>query len=289
MKLLFKQIAACPACHASLVWDTDFVRCEGEGCGRRFEMAGNVPVMDLREDVGAIATSAPAVNHSRFRVFLSTVLSSTNSTYKTKEGSRRQQRFIDGLGPDAVILNVGSGTDDYGPRVVNMDIDAFQNVDVVGRSEWLPVQSESVDGLITTGVLEHVGDLGATLREIDRVMRPGAQVFHEVPFIQGFHGTIDYRRFTYQGTRDLVEHYELIDEGVAVGPSSALVWVLSQWLGMLFSFGNQRVYFIAARLFLKLTSPLRFFDSMLESIPEARMGACSLFVHARKSLTNGSA
>ncbi len=98
----------------------------------------------------------------------------------------------------------------------------------------------------------------------------------------GVHGSIDHRRFTYQGSAALVADYDLLDEGVAVGPSSALAWILAEWFGMLFSFGNPRIYSVASRLFSKAFSPLRYFDAILERRPEARVTACSLFVQARK-------
>jgi len=281
MKALYREIAACPSCRGKLGWEPDVVVCQG--CARRFRVENGIPILDLSEDVGSIAT--PIIEHdtrSWPRRAISSFLAPGNTTYKAKAGRDRQQRFIDDLGPDAIVLNVGSGTDDYGPRVINLEIGPFQNVDVVGRSEWLPIGDQCVNAVITTGVLEHVGDLEASLAEIDRVLLPGGQVFHEVPFVQGFHGTFDYRRFTNQGARALVKNYELIDEGVALGPSSALVWILTEYLGALLSFGNDRVHFVMSRLVSKVLRPLRFFDAFMEQRPQARSIACSLYVHARK-------
>ena len=284
MKSLFRSIAACPACRGPLDWGDDGLLCRTDGCARKFRIEGGVPILDRGEDFGSIGPSAAAADsRSPVRRMLARLLSPGATTYKAKAGRDRQQRFVASLGERAIALNVGSGTDDYGPRVVNLDIGPFRNVDVVGRSEWLPVQSGAVDAVITTGVLEHVGDLGATLREVDRVLRPGGEIFHEIPFIQGFHGSHDYRRFTWQGIRQLaLPGYELLDEGVALGPSSALVWLLGEWLGMLLSFGSLRVYHRMRPLAAKLISPLRFFDAFLETHPAAQLTACSLYVHARK-------
>ena len=104
-----------------------------------------------------------------------------------------------------------------------------------------------LDAVITQGVLEHVPDLPATLAEIDRVLRPGGLVYREIPFIQGFHGSPgDYRRFTLTGIGELAPGYGVLDAGVACGPSSAMLWISSEWLAMLFSFGND-VLFKASR------------------------------------------
>ncbi len=283
MKPLFKEIAACPVCQQPLEWEAETVRCTGPGCGRNYSLAGDVPILDLSEDNGSIADPVPDPNaRSGLRRMASSFLRVESNTYKTRQGRERQPRFIASQGPDAIVLNVGAGKTDFGARVVNLDIGPFPNVDVVGRSEWLPVRDHAVDAVITIGVLEHVGDLAETLKEIDRVLRPGGQVFHEVPFIQGKHGSIDHRRFTYQGAAALVDDYELLDEGVAVGPSSALGWILAEWFALLFSFGNARIFSVASRLFRKIFSPIRYFDAILEQRPEARVTACSLFVQARK-------
>jgi ubiquinone/menaquinone biosynthesis C-methylase UbiE len=44
---------------------------------------------------------------------------------------------------------------------------------VQGESERLPFEDDSFDGVFLNEVLEHVADEGATLREINRVLRPG--------------------------------------------------------------------------------------------------------------------
>ena len=59
--------------------------------------------------------------------------------YKTPISRDRIPQFVEHLGPDAVILNLGSGRTSYGLRVVNLDIGPFSNVDVVAMGERLPV------------------------------------------------------------------------------------------------------------------------------------------------------
>ena len=169
-----------------------------------------------------------------------------------------------------MILNLGSGRTSYGLRVVNLDIGPFSNVDVVAMGERLPVADASLDAVITQGVLEHVPDLPATLAEIDRVLRPGGLVYHEIPFIQGFHGSpTDYRRFTLTGIGELAPGYEVLDAGVACGPSSAMLWISSEWLAMLFSFGNDVLFKAGRRGFAWLLSPIKLADAWLEHYPRA--------------------
>lgn len=204
-------------------------------------------------------------------------------SYKTARSRQRLPRFVAGLGPRAVVLNVGSGHTDYGPQVINLDIGPFANVDVVAMGEGLPIGDASVDAVITQGVLEHVPDLITTLAEIDRVLRPGGLVYHEVPFIQGYHGSPgDFRRFTTQGIAELTRGYRILDQGVAVGPSSAIAWLLSEWIALLLSLGNRTVHRLNRRIFGWLFNPLKFMDVWLETRPEAGLTACALYITACK-------
>ena len=203
--------------------------------------------------------------------------------YKTTISRDRIPQFVEHLGKQAVILNLGSGRTNYGPSVVNLDIGPFPNVDIVAMGEQLPVLDSSLDAVITQGVLEHVPDLAATLAEIDRVLRPGGLVYHEIPFIQGFHGSPgDFRRFTLTGIRELALGYDVLDAGVTCGPSSAMLWISSEWLALLFSFGNDVLFKAGRRGFAWLLSPIKLADAWLERNPHADLIASAFYIVARQ-------
>jgi SAM-dependent methyltransferase len=185
-----------------------------------------------------------------------------------------------------MILNLGSGCTNFGPRVVNLDIEPFLNVDVVAVGERLPLLDASLDAVITQGVLEHIPDLSGTLAEIDRVLRQGGLVYHEIPFIQGYHGSYgDYRHFTLTGLRELAPGYEVLDSGVVVGPSSGILWVGSVWLALLFSFNNETLFKAGRRIFAWLLSPIKLADAWLERHPHADLIASAFFIVAQKPVT----
>lgn len=286
MNPLYQVIAACPACRgatAELVWSADSVVCSA--CGRRYPAAAGVPVMllDKAGEPAAPAAASPAAATRSWRRRLSQAMAVPSFSYKTAESRERIPRFLATLGPQAIALNLGSGSTHFGPRVVNLDIAPFANVDVVAGGERLPVRTACLDAVITQGVLEHVPHLAATLAEIDRVLRPGGLVYHEAPFIQGYHGSPgDYRRFTAQGVSELAPGYTIVAQGVAVGPSSAVGWLVSEWLALLFSFGSQRLHRLGRRLFGWLLSPLKLADAWLEHHPQAQLTACAFYVVARK-------
>lgn len=286
MNPLFRSIAACPRCHGQLSWFATLLTCQA--CGRSYPLtAEGIPVLRLDAAGEPLSTPPrlgvrPAASLS-WRQRLSRATTIPGFAYKTQRSRQRIPHFVLSLGPQAIVLNLGSGRTSFGPRVVNLDIEPFPNVDVVAGGEALPVCTASLDGVITQGVLEHVPNLRATLAEIDRVLRPGGQVYHEVPFIQGYHGSPgDFRRFTLQGLAELTVGYQVLDQGVAVGPSSAAGWLLSEWLALLFSFGSRRLHRLHRRLFGWLLAPLKLADVWLEQHPQAGLVACALYIVARK-------
>lgn len=68
------------------------------------------------------------------------------------------------------------------------------------------IPSESVDCLFVSGVLEHVEDFHAALRECARVLKPGGVLLLGVPFKQKLHRIPrDYWRFTEFGIQQMLK------------------------------------------------------------------------------------
>ena len=200
--------------------------------------------------------------------------------------SRRTAGLIGGFATSirGPVANIGSGTRRYGEHVLNLDIAPMPGVDVVGVAEQLPLRDEMFDGAILQAVLEHVEDAGMTIRELLRILKPGGEVFVEIPFIQGFHGSPgDFRRFTEHGLAQALgtEGFEVVETGIAVGPGSGMAWVLSEYLALLFSVGSRS--FRAARILTRWISwPLKWSDAWLDRHPMAFTVASGVWARARK-------
>lgn len=193
--------------------------------------------------------------------------------------------FVASFGPAAFILNVGSGSRDYGEHVVNLDVAAAPGVHVVGLAERLPFEDEVFDGVIFQAVLEHVRDASATLNEIRRVLRSGGAVFVEVPFMQGYHAAPrDYRRFTEQGLQlELEQHGFVVDgTGVAVGPASAMAWITSEFLALLLSGRSGRVYRFIRLATDWLAWPIKWADAWLDAHKMAHVIASGVWARAHR-------
>ena len=112
--------------------------------------------------------------------------------------------------PDAEILEVGAGHYDHRPyfrcTLTKFDADETQHPDIVGDALNMPIEDDRFDGALAISVLEHVDDPYQVVREMFRVLKPGASAFAWIPFTFGVHGfPEDVSRFTTFGMRRLFE------------------------------------------------------------------------------------
>jgi SAM-dependent methyltransferase len=181
-----------------------------------------------------------------------------------------------------LVADLGSGTSHYHDRVVCVDGANYPNVHVVSDLQKLPFRDDSISGLLSIAVLEHVPDPAAHVREMKRVLCPGGRVLCYFPFVVGFHASPrDYQRLTDQGLRQLFAEFEVIKMRVGSGPTSGLLWILQEWIALVFSFGSRKLY----RLLVPLTwllSPLKYLDILLIHHPDASVIACGHYIEARK-------
>jgi SAM-dependent methyltransferase len=284
-----KSICRCPSCLGEMGWNGSEAGCLG--CGARYPIVNGVPilladdgaapVLEEQWDSGAKTLLPsrywPVVD--RYRRYLR-----PGMTYKTPSSRRFVFEFAASFPRGATVANIGAGDTDFGPNVINLDIEPYDNVDVVGVAERLPLADSSCDGAILMAVLEHVEDADRTLKELRRIVAPGGRVLIDVPFVQGYHASPrDHRRYTEQGLRAELERYGFEPEasGVALGPASAMAWIGSEFLALLFSFQSARAYRLARLLTSWLSWPVKFADLWLERHPMAYTIASGVWVSAR--------
>jgi SAM-dependent methyltransferase len=112
--------------------------------------------------------------------------------------------------PEAEVLEVGAGHYDHRPyftcTLTKFDADPGQRPDIVGDAHAMPMHDGRFDAALAISVLEHVDDPYQVVREMHRVLKPGATVFAWIPFTFGVHGfPEDVSRFTTFGMRRLFE------------------------------------------------------------------------------------
>lgn len=131
------------------------------------------------------------------------------------------------------VLSIGSGSDadgqgryyrDYfvsAESYTTSEVEPLPDCDLVLDVRSMPeIPTGSFDGIFCSGVLEHVDDYAAGLREITRVLAPGGVLLLGLPFRQGLHmEPHDYWRFTEYGIRYLLRDAYDIEALVGIGPS----------------------------------------------------------------------
>ncbi len=267
----------CPSCHGALV-ELSCQACgvTGQRRGRQLRFGGFVeseyrqdPLNRIKETVKqkfskiyplAISALSPVLSRSFVKPFL---------------------RSFD-LNSE-LVADLGSGTHRRDARLLCIDGGTYDEVDIVTDLRSMPLADGSLAGAMSIAVLEHVTDPSAHIAEIRRVLAPGGRALCFVPFMQPFHASpYDFQRYTNVGLREQFPGFEVLSVKVGAGPTSALVWVLQEWLAMALSFGSEKLY----RALVPLTwvlSPLKLLDLLLMHHPSASVIASGFVIEVRKN------
>lgn len=188
-------------------------------------------------------------------------------------------------GSEAVVLNLGCGPAKFQGRddIINVDIFAFDETDLVADVMDLPVADASVDMLLGLSFLEHVNRPAAFAAEIRRVLKPGGEAFLTCDFMYPFHAApYDFQRLTREGLNLLFEDFDEVETGMASGPTGSLLLMFKEWAATLLSFGSRAVYDLLYVAVSVATFPFKYLDILLCRYPTAEIAASSYYVLVKK-------
>jgi len=186
------------------------------------------------------------------------------------------KRFVEDFPEGSIIVDLGAGRMKTSDRVLSIDIYRAPGVDLLGDIEAMPFKTNSIDGIIARGVLEHVVDVDRVVSEIYRVLKPGGKVYSSIPFMQGYHPSPgDYRRFTIDGIQQLFKNFERVDCSITRGTASSFVWIAREFFSEVFSFNNITLYKMLKILFGWLLQPVKHLDWLTERHPKSHIIASS--------------
>ena len=132
-----------------------------------------------------------------------------------------------------LVLDCGAGMRPvYYSNVVNLEVVPYDTTDVLGIGQSLPFRAETFDAVLSLAVLEHVNDPFLCAREIERVLKPGGELYCGVPFLQPLHAyPIHYYNMTHTGLANLFPGLEVREQKVVreTLPIWGLTWILRSW------------------------------------------------------------
>lgn len=265
-------------------------------CDARFPVVDGIPVLTRadnslfpRDELAAALDVQRAAPRATYRRRLPVPALSANLS-----AERMLARFAAEVGgtdtAPARVLVVGAGSQreslrallnaDDSMMLVHCDIDTSSDSDFLADAHALPLVDNSVDGVITTAVLEHVMYPEAVAGEIARVCRPGALLYSELPFIQQVHeAAYDFTRFTHSGHRRLFNHFAEIDSGMVAGPGTALAWSVEHLALSLMPQASLRL--VAKALVRYGFFWLKYLDRLLANRPAALDAASCTYFYGR--------
>jgi SAM-dependent methyltransferase len=278
----------CPDCRRALERRGTELVCAGPSA-HRFAVRGEMPIFLA----GAEEAARDAESRSFFNM-LKAWLKRRPGLYRGLTAWLSPVLIIDrsralferlGGGEGRVVVNLGSGPKHVGREAINLDLFPFPGVDVVASATRLPFADASVDGVVTEYVLEHVPDAARAVEEIRRVLRPGGLVYVALPFLEPYHESPnDYYRWTAHGIARLFPDYEIVEHGIAEGPTGTLNWVLQEWLSLVLSLGWEPLRRLLSILFMILLWPIKALDLLVMRLPGASAIAAATYYLGRKPL-----
>ena len=276
-----RAIAVCPLCHGSLQWTGESARCDA--CATAFPVVDAIPRFlppesaPIRADAFQAALMANAGLTARALNLGRKVIS---SEYMPRDHVRE---FLGEARPGEIVVELGSGNRRLSPQVINVDLFPFANVDVVAAAERTPFRAGSVDRVVLDTVLEHVPEPQKVIDEIFRVLRPGGTVVCLAPFIFPYHA---YPRHYFNISRDglefLFRRFSRCTIETNMGPTTAMVNLASEYVGVALSGTNRVLYSIGKGVTLLFLFALKYLDALWVKAPRSVNVASVLCARAEK-------
>jgi len=255
------------------------------GCGKEYPIIDNKPQM-IDEPAKDFSKPESDFIVSKLKIFFKKFPRVFNIIYYLFGASfvgKSAKEAIKDIAKDKIIVNLGSGPKKIREDVINVDFYPFTNIDIVADIARLPFKNSSIDVVINEFVLEHTKNYQVAINEIKRVLKPDGLIYIAVPFVASFHSSPDdYRRWSKEGLKELMQDFREIESGVRCGPTSAMVSIFNEWLATLLSFGSKYLHQILLLIFTVITSPLKLLDYLISKFPSAQNIAFGFYYIGRK-------
>ncbi len=285
----------CPICHACIEFGKGSREIRCCACSEVFPvLPGNVPLLVvpeqrarfqriLTEDAGGKKMVEEYRRFGTWRAKVRSLVKPPSIVYD-EDVAQRYSWIYDTSGTETIVLSIGGGPGRENPRVVNLNLDAFDSVDIVGDGTNVPLADASVDTVTCNAVIEHVQKPADLVSEMYRILKPGGYAQLMIPFVFPFHEFPgDYQRYTASGILELTRAFEKVELCVLTGPTSTMLVLFREYFRLLIPGGNSAFM----RLVLNgisgwLTFWLKYLDRWLNRKARAADLAAAFYYLGRK-------
>jgi SAM-dependent methyltransferase/uncharacterized protein YbaR (Trm112 family) len=292
------EIVACPACsRPGLTRESERLACTA--CGAGYDVGANGTAVLLSPQSPVRKWFNPNLPrpkgggfNARTRQWLETHRPEERIwTRVSKEVIRRtlDDARCEEAGRHAVLI--GSGLEsayrevlDAHPGVVKVGLAQDGRIDAYCDLCALPLRTASLDLLFSSSVLEHVYDIEKAIAETARVVKPGGEVYAEIPFMRAYHMIpVDYQRYTISGIEALFARhgFQLMEKGICSGPFTAQVLYTRDFFVGLTSRFRKLQLLLDLALSWGL-HPLKYLDLLCERSEWAKITACNFYYRGRR-------
>lgn len=288
------RILRCPTClRGSVSCTPSAVTCVA--CGATFDVRHGVPVMldpvFSRELLDALAGSRAWEDYDSQRINPTVAKHSARrpSLWQRLRPSVRVQvgptfrQFLGKYDIRGLVLEIGGGPKSLDvPGAVNMDVNAYQGVDVIGDARRMPFLDSVFQGLISNSVLEHIWEVQLVADECHRVTARDGFLFMCVPQVCGRHHTVDYWRWTIPGLVRLFNRFTVVDSGPILGPAMFVHQAAGNAVAAAIAF--RPLAKLAVLVLEWLLMPVRFLDRLGSGRAEQVNYAHTIYIVGQKGV-----
>lgn len=182
-----------------------------------------------------------------------------------------------------IFLDVGAGGTRINEDVISIDTFDFDQVDIVCDIHALPFADDTLSGVVSRSVLEHLSQPWIATQEFTRCLKLGGIQVHAVPFIYPFHGSPhDYFRFSIMGMRTLLNPLQIVHQENLTGPVSSFLALLTHTIGTIAGPENSYLRMLALIISSVLLCPFKMIDYIFINSPRFQEVAATHLTVARK-------
>ena len=252
-----KSILVCPECQVGLDFGTSGANCRA--CGMNYEIREGKIFFTQAPDRDDELDRLKALLKKRLGKYYYTIgVDVIAPDYPVNLGKLIFER----LNPkNHIIVDVGSGNRRVHEDIICLDLFDYEEVDIVCDARRLPFAHESVDGVVTRYLLEHVSDPWSIVSGFEACTRLGGLGIHLVPFLYPFHASPhDYHRFTHKGAQLLFQGWELVEQRNVSGPVTLFLLGIIEFLSICLSFGLDKPKRYLYLCLCLLLFPVKYLD-----------------------------